>query len=112
MSAPPLVVARDVHRDYALAGTAVHAVRGVTLDVTAGEHLAIVGPSGCGKSTLLNLLGAIDRPTQGSVVISGTDVARMADRMANIPFPPVREGNRAFHVLDDVSTRRRRVAMW
>ena len=82
MSAPPLVVARDVHRDYALAGTAVRAVRGVTLDVTAGEHLAIVGPSGCGKSTLLNLLGAIDRPTRGTVAIDGTEVSALADRDA------------------------------
>ncbi|HEX6053210.1 MAG TPA: ABC transporter ATP-binding protein [Gemmatimonadaceae bacterium] len=82
MSAPPLVVARDVHRDYALAGTAVHAVRGVTLDVTAGEHLAIVGPSGCGKSTLLNLLGAIDRPTRGTVTIDGTEVSALPDRDA------------------------------
>ena len=76
MSAPSLVAARDVHRDYALAGTAVHAVRGVTLEVAAGEHLAIVGPSGCGKSTLLNLLGAIDRPTRGTVTIDGTEVDR------------------------------------
>ncbi len=82
MSASPLVAARDVHRDYALAGTAVHAVRGVTLDVTAGEHLAIVGPSGCGKSTLLNLLGAIDRPTRGTVTIGGTEVSALADRDA------------------------------
>ncbi|MDF2772256.1 MAG: transporter related protein [Geminicoccaceae bacterium] len=82
MSASALVAARDVHRDYALAGTAVHAVRGVTLDVTAGEHLAIVGPSGCGKSTLLNLLGAIDRPTRGTVTIDGTEVSALADRDA------------------------------
>lgn len=82
MSASPLVAARDVHRDYALAGAAVHAVRGVTLDVTAGEHLAIVGPSGCGKSTLLNLLGAIDRPTRGTVTIGGTEVSALADRDA------------------------------
>lgn len=82
MSASSLVAACDVHRDYALAGTAVHAVRGVTLDVTAGEHLAIVGPSGCGKSTLLNLLGAIDRPTRGTVTIDGTEVSALADRDA------------------------------
>jgi putative ABC transport system ATP-binding protein len=54
----------------------------VTFDVPVGDYVAIAGPSGCGKSTLLNLLGAIDRPTSGSVVINGTDVARMADREA------------------------------
>ena len=82
MSGTSIVSAREVHRDYARAGAAVHAVRGVSLDVSAGEYLAIVGPSGCGKSTLLNLLGAIDRPTRGTVTIDGTEVSRLADRDA------------------------------
>ena len=82
MTGPLLVSAREVHRDYALAGAAVHAVRGVSLDVAAGEYLAIVGPSGCGKSTLLNLLGAIDRPTRGTVTIDGTEVSALPDRDA------------------------------
>ena len=82
MSVTPLVSARDVHRDYARAGTAVHAVRGVTLDVAAGEYVAIVGPSGCGKSTMLNLLGAIDRPTTGTVSIGGVVVSGLPDREA------------------------------
>jgi len=82
MNASPLVSARDVHRDYALAGAAVHAVRGVSLDVAPGEYLAVVGPSGCGKSTLLNLLGAIDRPTRGTVTIGGTEVSALPDREA------------------------------
>lgn len=82
MNGAPLVSARDVHRDYALAGAAIHAVRGVSLEVAAGEHLAIVGPSGCGKSTLLNLLGAIDRPTRGTVAIDGTEVSALPDRDA------------------------------
>jgi putative ABC transport system ATP-binding protein len=73
---------RDVHRDYPLSGSAVHAVRGVSLDVTRGEYVAIVGPSGCGKSTLLNLLGAIDRPTTGTVEIGGTAVSSLPDREA------------------------------
>ena len=79
---PALLSARDVHRDYALAGAAVHAVRGVTLDVAAGEYVAVVGPSGCGKSTLLNLLGAIDRPTRGTVFVAGTEVSTLPDRAA------------------------------
>lgn len=74
--------ARDVRRDFPVAGEAVHAVRGVSLDVRAGEWIAIVGPSGCGKSTLLNLLGAIDRPTSGSITIAGRDVARLGDAAA------------------------------
>ena len=78
----PLVIARDLHRDYALAGSAVHAVRGVSLEIARAEYVAIVGPSGCGKSTLLNLLGAIDRPTRGSVTIAGTGVSSLQDRDA------------------------------
>jgi putative ABC transport system ATP-binding protein len=74
--------ARDVHRDYALAGSAVHAVRGVSLDIVRGEYLAVVGPSGCGKSTLLNLLGAIDRPTRGVITVEGTAVSSLPDRDA------------------------------
>ncbi|HEU4565969.1 MAG TPA: ATP-binding cassette domain-containing protein, partial [Gemmatimonadaceae bacterium] len=79
-SGAPLVSLRDLRRDYALEGEAVHALRGLTVDVCEGEYVAIVGPSGCGKSTLLNLLGAIDRPTAGSVVIGGRDVSRLSDR--------------------------------
>ena len=73
---------KDVHRDYPLSGSPVHAVRGVSLDVMRGEYVAIVGPSGCGKSTLLNLLGAIDRPTRGSVSIGGTAISALSDREA------------------------------
>ncbi len=75
-----LVRARDVRRDYPLEGEAVHALRGVSLEITAGEYLAIVGPSGCGKSSLLNLLGAIDAPTSGNVEIEGRDVGSLGDR--------------------------------
>jgi putative ABC transport system ATP-binding protein len=69
-------------RNYSFGKEIVHALCGVSFDVTAGDYVAIAGPSGCGKSTLLNLLGAIDRPTSGSVVINGTDLARMTDREA------------------------------
>jgi len=74
--------ARDVRRDYPVVGEPVHAVRGITLDIAEGEYVAIVGPSGCGKSTLLNLLGAIDRPTAGSITIAGRDVSKLTDAEA------------------------------
>lgn len=74
--------ARDVRRDYPVAGEPVHAVRGISLDIAQGEYVALVGPSGCGKSTLLNLLGAIDRPTAGTITIAGRDVSRLSDAEA------------------------------
>jgi putative ABC transport system ATP-binding protein len=80
--AMPVVQARDLTRDYSFGKERVHALRGVTFDIADGDYAAIVGPSGCGKSTLLNLLGAIDHPTSGSVIIRGTDVAHMQDREA------------------------------
>jgi putative ABC transport system ATP-binding protein len=79
---PAVVEARGLTRDYSFGREVVHALCGVSFDVPENDYVAIVGPSGCGKSTLLNLLGAIDRPTRGSVVINGTDVARMSDRDA------------------------------
>ena len=98
--------ARGVRRDYRLGGEIVHAVRGVTLDVADGEYVAIVGPSGCGKSTMLNLLGAIDRPDSGSVMIRGLDISRMRDaeatrfRLDNIGFVFQR-----FHLMPALSAR-------
>jgi len=77
-----ILSASEVRRDYAMAAGLVHAVRGVSLDVRRGEYVAIVGPSGCGKSTLLNLLGAIDEPSSGTVMIGGQQVSGLRDRDA------------------------------
>lgn len=77
-----VVEARDLVREYSFGKEVVHALAGVSFAVEEGDWVAIVGPSGCGKSTLLNLLGAIDRPTRGSVAINATDVARMDDKQA------------------------------
>jgi putative ABC transport system ATP-binding protein len=60
----------------------IHAVNGVSLEIEAGEYVAIAGPSGCGKSTLLNLIGAIDRPTAGTISIQGRRIDEMSDREA------------------------------
>ncbi|MVO86582.1 ATP-binding cassette domain-containing protein [Streptomyces sp. p1417] len=73
---PPVVELRDVIKSYA---GDVHALRGVSLTVRAGELLAIVGPSGSGKSTVLNVIGTLDAPTAGTVRVAGYDVSRMSD---------------------------------
>jgi putative ABC transport system ATP-binding protein len=80
MSAAPAVLELDgVTKSY---GTqpAVTALDGVSFDVDAGELLAIVGPSGSGKSTLLHMMGTLDRPSAGTVRVTGLDVAAMSDR--------------------------------
>jgi putative ABC transport system ATP-binding protein len=68
-----------VEREYRTGGEVVRALRGVDLRIDEGEYVAVVGPSGSGKSTLMHLVGALDRPTRGTVRIAGGDVGRMSD---------------------------------
>src|SRR6185503_2246635 len=72
-----IVRATDVARVYPTGATAVSALDGVTLEVRRGEFLAVMGPSGSGKSTLLNILGGLERPTRGAVVVDGVDLSAM-----------------------------------
>jgi putative ABC transport system ATP-binding protein len=74
-----LIKLEDVKRTYRLGETLVPALRGVSLELHAGELTALVGPSGSGKSTLLNLVGCIDEPDVGRVLIEGADVAALSD---------------------------------
>ncbi|MBI5493911.1 MAG: ABC transporter ATP-binding protein [Deltaproteobacteria bacterium] len=74
-----MIELKDVHRTYGEGHAAVHALRGVSLSVPPGQFVAVMGPSGSGKSTLLHLLGALDWPTRGEVVLDGKNVARMDD---------------------------------
>jgi putative ABC transport system ATP-binding protein len=73
-----VVELRDVTREHGQ----VHALRGVSLEVSAGELVAVMGPSGSGKSTLLNLAGGLDLPTSGTVTIEGEDLSRVKDLAA------------------------------
>ena len=83
----PVIQVTDVVRDYPRPRTSllrpapvVHALRGVSLEVKAGERFGIVGESGCGKSTLLRILAGLDRATSGQVVVEGTDITRLPER--------------------------------
>ena len=69
-----VVTLRDVHKAYPMGKQKVEAVKGVSFDIEKGEFAAISGPSGSGKSTILNMIGLIDVPTSGSIIIGGTDV--------------------------------------
>jgi putative ABC transport system ATP-binding protein len=69
----------DVKKYYMLGQTRVEALRGVTLGIGRGEFLAIAGPSGAGKSTVLNMIGCIDVPSEGRVLIDGTEVEHLSD---------------------------------
>jgi putative ABC transport system ATP-binding protein len=75
-----ILLAHNLSKDYPMNGEAVHALRGVSLEVQAGEYVAIAGPSGSGKSTLLQLIGGIDSPSSGKVEILGTSLNTLSDR--------------------------------
>jgi putative ABC transport system ATP-binding protein len=100
------VAVEDVTREYRLEGVTVPALRGVSIEVPQGQFAAVMGPSGSGKSTLMHLLGGLDRPTTGRLLLGGRDVsslspadlARLRNRVIGFVF-------QSFHLLARTSAR-------
>ncbi len=81
----PLLETRDLIKDYVLGGETVHAVNGVSLSITRGEFVAIMGASGSGKSTFMNLIGCLDVPSSGTLMLDGIDTKTLtSDELAEI----------------------------
>ena len=81
----PVVETINLKKTYMLGKVPVHALRGINLKVYPGDFIAILGPSGSGKSTLLNLIGALDKPTEGKVIIDGIDISTLnEDQLAEL----------------------------
>src|SRR5438128_5537278 len=74
------VTVKGLSKRYKMAAEEVHALRESSWEVRTGQAVAIMGPSGCGKTTLLNLLGGVDRPTTGKILIDGQDITAMNER--------------------------------
>lgn len=79
-----LLEVQSLSKTYGSGETAVHALKNVSFSVPKGEFVAVVGESGSGKSTLLNMIGALDTPTSGKVIIDGKDIFSMNDRKLTV----------------------------
>src|SRR5438045_1010895 len=73
----PVIKVTDITKDYSRGDNVVHALRGVSLEVSQGEFVAVMGPSGSGKSTFMNLLGCLDRPSSGSYQLDGVEITSL-----------------------------------
>jgi putative ABC transport system ATP-binding protein len=75
----PLIRIRELHKEFRRGPEVIRVLAGLSLDIARGEFVALMGPSGSGKSTLLNLIGGLDRPTRGGIVVDGRDIATLSD---------------------------------
>jgi putative ABC transport system ATP-binding protein len=75
----PIISLREIRKSYYMGKQALPVLKGVSLDISKNEYVALMGPSGSGKSTLMNILGCLDTPTEGNYILNGQDVSKMAD---------------------------------
>lgn len=100
---PTVLSVKDVHKEYPT-DPPVHALRGATFEVQSGELVSIVCPSGCGKSTLLNLMGTLDRPTSGRLVVAGHKISELSDgELSALRAHHIGFVFQQFHVLSGMS---------
>lgn len=103
----PLIQIRDVTKIYQMGRVQVHALRGVSLEIQAGEYVAIMGASGSGKSTLMNIIGLLDRPTTGSYQIGGTEASSLSkNKLADLRNREIGFVFQQFNLLPRVNARR------
>lgn len=81
----PVISLQSLKKSYVLGENSVHALRGISLDIDAGEFVTVIGPSGSGKSTMMHILGCLDRPNEGRYLLDGKDVSNLsADELADV----------------------------
>jgi putative ABC transport system ATP-binding protein len=99
-----MIKLRNIAKLYRAAEVETTALRGISLDVKAGEFVAIMGPSGCGKSTLLNILGMLDSPSAGEYWFDGTDIAGFAEaRLSNLRKHALGFIFQSFNLIDELN---------
>lgn len=102
--ARPVIQLDHIHKTYTMGDVEVHALRGVSLDISEGEFVAIMGASGSGKSTTMNILGCLDRPTRGTYILDGQDVSEMSkDERADIRCQKIGFVFQGFNLLSRTS---------
>ncbi|MEN9367161.1 MAG: hypothetical protein RL489_1519 [Pseudomonadota bacterium] len=104
MSAPALIELAQVERTFRLGDSEVHALQGLDLRIDAGDYVAVMGPSGSGKSTLLNILGLLDQPSRGRLLLEGRDVTTLSpDEQAAVRSRRIGFVFQSFHLVPRLS---------
>ena len=104
MSVPALIELAQVERTFRLGDSEVHALQGLDLRIDAGEYVAVMGPSGSGKSTLLNILGLLDQPSRGRLLLEGRDVTTLSpDEQAAVRSRRIGFVFQSFHLVPRLS---------